>query len=294
LYRAEEQGSSPEEIRKKVQVEDLSIDVDGLRIRFLRAGSGPALVLVHGLLGYSFSWRHIVSALARHSSVYALDMPGAGYSQCSPEMDCCMRACAGRLLRFMDEVGINDCDLLGTSHGGAVAMMASSIAPERIRRLILVDPVNPWSAHGRVLSLLLSNRVVAPIFCKFVPGFELLHDFYFRRMYGDTRRIRPGTLEGYMKPLYRSGALEYGLSILRSWNHDLKLLESIFPRISHIPTLIVWGSLDRAVAPASAAELRAQFEDGELVIMEGVGHLPYEEVPEQFVEVVSGFLARKT
>lgn len=274
-------------------MEDLTIDVDGLRVRFLRSGSGPALVLVHGLLGYSFSWRHVVSALARNSTVYALDLPGAGFSQASSEMDCCMRACAERLLRFMDAVGIRDCDLLGTSHGGAVAMIAASIAPERIRQLILVDPVNPWSPHGRLLSVLLSNRVVAPVFCKFVLRLDLLHDFYFRRMYGDTRRIRPGTLEGYMQPLFRPEAFEYGLSILRSWNHDLKDLGSIFPRISHIRTLLVWGSLDTAVDPASAEKLEARFQDCQLVMLEGVGHLPYEEVPEKFVNVVSGFLARE-
>jgi pimeloyl-ACP methyl ester carboxylesterase len=293
LYRTKDQLSSPEGISNDVLVEDLSADVDGLRVRFVRSGSGPALVLVHGLLGYSYSWRHTISGLAQNSTVYALDLPGAGYSNGSPEMDCGMRACAERLLRFMDAVGIRDCDLLGTSHGGAVAMMAASIAPKRVRNLILVDPVNPWSAHGRLLSVLLSNPVVAPIFCKYVPSFELLHDLYFRRMYGDTRRIRPGTLEGYMKPLYRPGALEYGLSILRSWNRDLKELGSIFPRISHLRTLIVWGSLDTAVDPASAAKLKPQFQNSELVIMEGVGHLPYEEVPEQFVKVVSGFLRRQ-
>jgi len=268
----------------------LSIQLDGRTLVYLRAGSGPALLLVHGLLGYSFSWRYTVPALAKIATVYAPDLPGAGFSEPTEDMDCCFRACAERVLRLMDSIGVTDCDLLGTSHGGAVAMMAAAIAPRRIRRLILVDPVNPWSAHGQVLSRLLSNFLVAPIFCSLMPRLSVLQRFYFRRLFADTRRIRPGTLDGYLKPLRRPGALEYGLGILRSWNRDLRELKSVLPRISHIPTLLVWGSLDAAVDPASAVKLKAQFHNCRLVLLEGVGHLPYEETPEEFNRVVREFL----
>jgi pimeloyl-ACP methyl ester carboxylesterase len=276
-----------------VPVEDLAIMLDGARVRFRRAGSGPALVLVHGLLGYSFSWRYTIPALARHATLYALDLPGAGFSDAPPGMNCSMRACAGRLLRFMDAVGISDCDLLGTSHGGAVAILAASIAPERIRRLILVDPVNPWSAHGTVLSVFLSSRVIAPIFLKFISKLRILEDFYFRRMWGDPRRIHPGTLEGYMKPLFRPGAFKYGLDVLRCWNRDLGEVKCALPRIAHIPTLLIWGSLDAAVDPRSEAKVRSYFHDCRLLMMEGIGHLPYEEAPEEFNRAVIEFLSKQ-
>jgi pimeloyl-ACP methyl ester carboxylesterase len=282
--RCEAQGSS---------VDDLSLTLDGARLHYLHAGSGPALLLVHGLLGYSFSWRHTVPVLARNAAVYAPDLPGAGFSDAVPGMDCCFQACAKRLLRFMDAVGASDCDLLGTSHGGAVAMMAAATAPQRIRRLILVDPVNPWSAHGRSLSVWLSNPVIAPAFERIAPRLAILQKFYLRRLFADTRRIQPGTLEGYIQPLRRRGALKYGLNILRSWNRDLAELQSAFPRISAIPTLLIWGSRDAAVDPASAARLQSQFQDCQLLMFEGVGHLPYEEVPEEFNRAVSQFLARK-
>jgi len=157
--------------------------------------------------------------------------------------------------------------------------------------LILVDPVNPWSAHGTVLSVLLSNPMIAPIFLKFIPKLRILEDFYFRRMWGDPRRIRPGTLEAYMKPLIRPGAFEYGISVLRSWNRDLGELKSALPRVSHIPTLLIWGSLDAAVDPKSAAKLKCYFHDCRLLMMEGIGHLPYEEAPEEFNRAVIQFLS---
>jgi pimeloyl-ACP methyl ester carboxylesterase len=276
-----------------VQVEDLTITLDGARVRFQRAGSGPALLLVHGLLGYSFSWRNTIPALAHHATVYALDLPGTGFSDAPPGMNCSMRGCTERLLRFMDAAGISDCDLLGTSHGGAVAILAASLAPERIRRLILVDPVNPWSAHGTMLSVFLRNPMIAPIFLRVIPQLRILEEFYFRRMWGDPRRIRPGILEGYMKPLLRPGAFEYGIAVLRCWNRDLSEVKSALPRISHIPTLLIWGSLDAAVDPRSAAKVQSYFRDCRLVVMEGIGHLPYEEAPQEFNRAVIEFLTKQ-
>jgi len=271
-------------------VKKLSVQLDSKSLSYLQAGSGPALLLVHGLLGYSFSWRYSIPVLGEIATVYALDLPGAGSSEPTEDMDCCFRACAERLLRFMDAVGVENCDLLGTSHGGAVAMMAAATAPGRVRKLILVDPVNPWSAHGRLLSIVLSNFLIAPIFRALMPRLSVLQRFYFHRLFADTRRIKPGTLEGYMKPLRRPGALEYGLGILRSWNRDLRELKSVLPRISHIPALLVWGSLDAAVDPASAPRLKAQFHNCRLVMLEGVGHLPYEETPQEFNRVIREFL----
>ena len=195
-------------------------------MRYLRSGSGPPLLLVHGLLGYSFSWRFTIPTLARHSTVFAIDLLGTGFSGRPPDLDCSFRASAQRLLQFMDKTGLASCDLLGTSHGGAVAMTAAALAPDRIRRLILVDPVNPWSAHGKRLTAFLSSPLVAPLFLNLTPRVRTLHEFYHRRMFGDPRRIPPDSLEGYRKALRIPGSYEYALAVARSWNRDLRELES--------------------------------------------------------------------
>jgi pimeloyl-ACP methyl ester carboxylesterase len=216
---------------------------------------------------------------------------GTGFSDRPPDLDCSFRASAQRLLRFMDATGIASCDLLGTSHGGAVSMMLAALASKRIRRLILVDPVNPWSAHGKHLSVLLSNPVVAPMFLTLAPRVRILDEFYHRRMFGDPRRIPPDSLEGYRKPMRIPGSYEYGLAVLRSWNRDLRELESVLPLIADIPTLLTWGTLDTAVDPASAQQLQQRFRDCRLLKFEGVGHLPYEEAPEEFNRAVIAFLS---
>lgn len=261
-------------------------------MRYLCGGSGPPLLLLHGLLGYSFSWRFALPLLAGKATVYAVDMPGVGFSDRPSDASGSLRAQAERLLRFMDGVGIASCDLLGTSHGGAVAMMAAALAPERVRSLILVAPVNPWSAHGRRLAPLLSSAPVSWLLLRLEPCLGIVHDTLLRRLYGDPRRISPGTLAGYSAPFRIPGTLNYGLGIVRSWNRDLEELELALPRIADIPTLLLWGSKDRAVNPASAELLRQQFRDCQLEVFDGVGHLPYEEVPETFNSSVIAFLAR--
>src|SRR5438128_2053519 len=118
--------------------------IEGHRLRYLRAGFGPPLLLVHGLLGYSFSWRFNFEALSDIREVFAPDLLGTGFSVRPRNFSCSSEACARRLLHFMDEVGAPTFDLVGTSHGGGVAVMMAALAPERVRKLALVAPVNPW------------------------------------------------------------------------------------------------------------------------------------------------------
>src|SRR5579863_3508434 len=111
-------------------VEECWMDFDGARMRYLRAGSGPPLILLHGLLAYSFSWRYVMPALAPYATVYAPDMLGAGFSD-RPAIDHSMRATARRVLRFADTLGLSSFDLLGTSRGGAVAMCTAAECIDR-------------------------------------------------------------------------------------------------------------------------------------------------------------------
>ncbi len=279
-----------EVIDKQSPIEELFANVGGARMRYLHAGSGSPLLLVHGLMGYSFSWRFAIPAWASKASVYAVDLLGAGFSDYPQGLDCSLRASAERLLRFMDRTKIEACDVVATSYGGGVSMMAAALAPQRFRRLVLVAPINPWSPRGRSLSLFLSNPLIAPLFQAIAPRLEVFQEHYFRRLYGDTRRIQPGTLEGYRKPLRKGNPFDYAVRILRSWNRDLAELESLLPKIAAIPTLLIWGSLDKAVYPPSAEKLKGQFHNCRLVMMEGIGHLPYEEVPEEFHSIVGKFL----
>ena len=267
-------------------------EIEGHRMRFLHGGTGPPLLLVHGLLGYSFSWRFNLPVLAKRFTVFAPDLLGAGFSERVPGMDCSMAAIAERLLQFLQGQGIEAFDLLGTSHGGAIAMMLAALATpsNAVRRLILVDPAHPWSRPRPILIKLLSQRAGSALFRASLPVIRLTHEHYLRRMYGDPRRISPGTAEGYKAGLANRKAYEYPLSIVRCWREDMRKLEAALPRIAGIPTLLLWGSRDRVISPRTAGQLQRQFRNCRLLILEGVGHLPYEETPEEFNRAVLEFL----
>jgi pimeloyl-ACP methyl ester carboxylesterase len=278
-------------------VEECWMDFDGARMRYLRGGSGPPLILLHGLLGYSFSWRYTLPALAPYRTVYALDLLGAGFSDRPRGIDHSMRGTALRVLRFAENLGVASFDLLGTSRGGAVAMAAAAecLTPGnncsvRVRSLILAAPVNPYSPHGKRLAPFLGTPFGAALFRNVVGRMTFLFPYWHSRMYGDRNHIPAGTLEGYKAPLAIPGLFEHGLSIVETWTRDLHELEALLPRIASIPTLLIWGSKDPAVYASSMEPLARQFRNVQTLILPGVGHLPYEESPDKFNEALIEFL----
>jgi pimeloyl-ACP methyl ester carboxylesterase len=294
---------------QQIQIEERWLEIAGGRMRYLKAGSGPALILIHGLMGYSFSWRFTIPALAAHATVYAIDNLGAGLSTASEDMDCTVRATAERVLQFADALGIKDFDLLGTSHGGAVAIMVAAIFAERnlvglnnvernyverndsrLRRLVLVAPVNPWSPHGKRLAPFLGSSFGSMLFRNTIARWRSLDYLWLCRMFGDGSRIPPDSLEGYRIPVVKNHSLAHGSLVVRNWTADLAELETALPKIRDYPTLLVWGTRDRAVHFQSAEPLRRNFRDARLVAFEGVGHLPYEEAPEDFNRALIEFL----
>jgi pimeloyl-ACP methyl ester carboxylesterase len=296
-------------------VEEHWFELPAGRMRYLKAGSGPPLILIHGLLGYSFSWRFTIPALAPHATVYAIDNLGAGLSIANEGMDCTVRATAERVLQFADTLGIEAFDLLGTSHGGGVAIMVAAVCSERsaersskrsaerksaepsddrrLRRLILVAPVNPWSPHGKRFAPFVGSAFGSMLFRNSIERWRSLDNLWLRRMFGDVAKIPPDSLEGYRMPVLKNHAMRHAVGIVRNWTADLAELETVLPKISDYPTLLIWGTRDRAVDFHSAEPLRRNFRDARLVVFEGVGHLPYEEAPQDFnralVEFLTGF-----
>jgi pimeloyl-ACP methyl ester carboxylesterase len=268
--------------------------IKGLKVFFERRGRGPTLALVHGLLGYSFSWRFVMPALAAVRDVVALDMPGAGFSDCSVGLDCRLKSAAQRLLSFLDALGVSSCDLVGSSYGGATAMMAAAMVPSRIRSLVLVSPANPWSSIGRKRIAALNLPLMSSIFAPTARAFAPLNAFSIARMFGDPRRMPPDTIRGYTAAMARHGVIEHAVKIVKNWKADMRELEAILPKIADIPTLLLWGDKDRVVDPRSAKLLARQFHRSTIAIIPGAGHLPYEECPEQFSSIVLSFIAEQS
>lgn len=270
------------------------MDLGGARMRYLRAGSGPPLILLHGLLAYSFSWRFTIPALSPHATVLALDQLGAGFSDRPRNLDHSMGGTALRVLKFAQNLGLSCFDLLGTSRGGAVAMSAAAQSLDnggpRVRRLILVCPVNPYSPHGTRLAPFLGTRFGAAGFRWVVARMPFLFPYGHSRLYARRSLIPADSLEGYKAPLAIPGFFEHGLGIVRTWTADLQELRALLPKLRDVPALLLWGDRDPAVYVSSMEPLAQNFANVKKVVFQGVGHLPYEECPEEFNRAVIDFL----
>ncbi len=236
-------------------------------------------------------------ALAPYATVYAPDLLGAGFSDRPRGVDHSMRATAHLVLRFVDQLGLASFDLLGTSRGGAVAMSAAAecvragVAGRGMRRLVLVCPVNPYSSHGTWLAPFFGTSFGAALFRVGTEHMPFLFPYLHGRLYADRSKMPAGSLDGYKAPLAIPGLFEHALSIVRTWTSDLKELEELLPKLTSIPTLLMWGTKDPAVYVSSMASLGRHFANVQTVVFSGIGHLPYEECPEDFNRALIKFLS---
>jgi pimeloyl-ACP methyl ester carboxylesterase len=266
------------------------VRVHGARMRCLVTGSGPSLLLLHGLLGTADAWGPATQRLAASSTVYAPDALGIGGSDRVPKLDVSLSATAGRLIELMDAKGIGQADIVGTSHGGSVALMLAALYPERVRSLVLHAPANPFSDVADPL-IRFYRTALGRWFAGRIPAVPAgVQSLALGRMYGDASRVRNGSLERYIASLRVPGTVSYVLSILDRWELDMATLQAALPAVRKVPALLLWGDRDRAVSLRSGERLAEYFERAALVVIPGAGHLPHEEVPVAFAGTINGFL----
>ena len=274
------------------QLEEKSVVVNGQQMRCLMTGHGSSLVLLHGLLGSADAWYLSLSRLGQESTIYAVDSLGIGRSERVPGLGATLIAQADRYAEFMTNAGIGCADLLGTSHGGAVAMMLAARHPKLVRSLVLHAPANPFSTVSDHL-VHFYRSTLGHWFAQQVPYLpEKLQELALGRMYGDTKLIRREVLDRYMHSLRVPGTVQHVLKILDGWFEDMRELESALESLQDFPILLLWGTRDRAVTFESGRLLEKRLNRAEMVVIPGVGHLPYEESPAAFAEAVNVFLRK--
>jgi pimeloyl-ACP methyl ester carboxylesterase len=260
-------------------------------MHYVRAGSGRPLILIHGLVGSASNWRRNMDALASEATVYAIDMVNMGRSQRADGLDASLAANADRVAAFMDALDLEQADIAGHSHGGAVALMLAARHAERVSNLVLFAPANPYSDFGDPLvnfySCGLGKRIarLAPHLPKWLQLYGL------GRMYGDPARIVDGSLEGYIDGMRDPGTIPHILEIVRGWFRDMAMLKAALPQVK-APALLIWGDRDRAVDPASAQQVQRALRHAELKMVRGAGHIVFEELPEESNRAMLEWLRR--
>jgi pimeloyl-ACP methyl ester carboxylesterase len=261
-------------------------------MHYLHAGAARPVVLIHGLVGSSDNWRKNIGVLAQEASVYAIDLVNAGTSERIAGLNAQLDATADRVAAAMDALGIENADIVGHSHGGAVALMLAARHPERVRSLILFAPANPFCRYPDPMIRFYSS----------LPGQLLgrcgpylprqIQLTALGRMYGDPKRIGQGCIDGYVAGLRVPGTVDHILAIVRGWFADMALLRAGLPLVANVPTLIVWGDRDRAVSVASGKQLQRELHGSELAVVEGAGHVVFEELPVESNQLMLDWLRR--
>jgi pimeloyl-ACP methyl ester carboxylesterase len=252
--------------------------VDGVRVNYSQAGSGPALVMIHGLVGSARHWDENVKALAEIRTVYAPDSVNMGESERVRGLDPGIEAQVQRVIAWMDAVGIDAADIVAHSHGASIAIVLAARHPERVRKLALFAPANPYCQlglpqvrfYGTFLGGVFARRII-PLMPKF------MYRRSVARLYGDPSRLTDAAYEGSVFGLTRP-TIAHIVDVMRGWDGDMAIIEASLRELNGVQTLLLWGDMDRAVSLESGRRL-AGITGARLVVVEGTGHMPFQEMP---------------
>ncbi len=274
------------------EIADEFVNVAGARLHYLHAGTGPPMLLIHGLIGSSQTWRNNIGALAGSASVYALDLLNMGKSQRIDGLDARLKAIANRMVATMDALGLAAVDIVAHSHGGAVALMLAALHPQRVRRLILFAPANPYSRSSDYLVRLYGSRWggIALRILPYLPA--PIQRIALGKMHGGPDRVIDKCLQDYNEVLRNSGSVHHVLSILRCWFAERARLRRALSRVAQIPTLLVWGDGDCTMSLSSGIRLHRRLRASELVVVPDRGHSVFEEAPEEANRIMLEWLGR--
>jgi pimeloyl-ACP methyl ester carboxylesterase len=235
-----------------------TVTVDGQGISCASVGSGPPVVLVHGLSASAHWWDRNIGDLARHFSVHVIDLPGFGRNRHLTLLE--LDLTAGWIVRWLDAVGLPQVDLIGHSMGGYLSIQVAAMYPDQVRRLVLVDPVvRPFvRPYSQPIVRLAAELTHVPR--RFLP--TVARDFV-RAGFSNVRRAAHSVVRADARPLLPS-------------------IES--------PTLVVWGSRDSLLLADGAAEIGEALPDARVQILQGAGHTPMWEQPDVFNQLTIAFL----
>jgi len=265
----------------------------GDRMAYRRAGSGPVLLLLHGIAGSSSTWLAAMRLLETRFTLIAPDFLGHGDSD-KPDGDYSLGNHASAMRDLLHVLDVERVTVVGQSFGGGVALQFSYQYPELCERLVLVDA----GGLGREVSWML--RLLA------VPGVELVLPLLFPHVAGEwgdsvlqfvhDRGVRnPRVVEMWRSyrsltdPEYRRAFLRTMRSVIDTGGQSVSAIDRLY-MAGGLPTLVVWGAVDRIIPVSHAYRVQEALPHSRLVVFPGVGHFPHAEVPERFVLALVDFI----
>ena len=268
----------------------------GQRLVYRVAGSGPPLLLVHGLFEDSLTWRKVTPILARSHTVIAPDLLGHGESDAPPHGNYSLAGHAGILRDLLEVLGHHRVTIVGHSLGGGIAMTFAYNYPARVHRMALISSGGfGREVHPVLRALSLPGAGTALRLLTMRPTLALLAWLARRlRTAGARRPARAARqLRFVLTRLGCRGRPEAMIKTLRSvigWRGQSVSAFDRLPALRHFPTLVVWGARDRMIPAHHASAALASNPGAELALLDGAGHVPHLTRADVVAERLSCFI----
>ena len=270
--------------------------IHGHRRAFLSAGTGPPLLLIHGIGDSSSTWLPVVESFATDYTVIAPDLLGHGRSE-KPRADYSVAGFANGMRDLLSVLEVDRVTVVGHSLGGGVAAQFAYQFPDRCERLVLVGS----GGVGRTVSPLL--RVAA------VPGIEVIMPIlglppirFASRLGAELLRLFDSALgrdaEEILAVFDALPNIEARMAILRTlrssvdWNGQVITMVDRAYLAEGVPTLIVWGRRDAIIPLGHGRLIHTVMPGSQFEIFDEAGHFPHHTDPARFVRVLHEFMAR--
>ncbi|WP_369601916.1 alpha/beta hydrolase [Hahella sp. SMD15-11] len=278
--------------REYVNRDSRFVEVNGFNIHYRDEGNpdGPVIVLLHGIMSSLHTWDDWTAGLGKDYRVIRLDVPGYGLTGIPDDFDVDQMDDAlliSTFERFIDELELKRFSLAGNSLGGYISAMYAARHPEKVEKLILLDPVAypqelPWLFH------LATAPVISQLSQFVLPPWAVT--LGVQEVYGDPKRLKNEHVKRYIYMSQRHRAKEaYARTLQMLKEASDKERPLPFGNIK-APTLIMWGKLDRWVPVRLAERWKQDIPNAEVRIYEDAGHVPMEEIPEDTLKDALAFL----
>lgn len=268
----------------------------GYKRAYRMAGSGPAVLLLHGIGDNSLAWEPLFQQLSEKFTVVAPDFLGHGFSD-RPRADYSVPSFANGMRDLLTYLDIERVTVVGHSLGGGVAGQFAYQYPELVERLVLVGTggvtrdVNPVL---RALTLPFSEYVLGAVsipgvFPAFSVAARTLKNVVPTALFSDNNEI-----VRVLERMPEKGSAEVFARTLRSavdWRGQVVTMLDRCYLSAGIPTLIVWGSDDQVIPVAHAHMLHSAMPGSQMVIFDGAGHFPFRDDPDRFLDLFFTFVA---
>jgi len=249
------------------------IDISGINVHYRDEGSGPVLVLVHGILSSLHTWEGWVKKLSGDYRIISLDLPGYGLTG-PANFEYNKENYMIFLNNFFDSLKLKKFHMAGSSLGGYFVWNYAKEYPDKVDKIILLDSAAYPQELPNAISLF-TIPVIGYFSTLITPRF--IYEKYIKEMYANPDRVEKRVLDRYYDLIMRSGNRKAVRKIFKVLEAQVKFEPQGISEI-HMPVLIMWGTKDTWV-PFQQNRWKKDLPDSEIIQYKNVGHIPMEEIP---------------